>query len=74
MMYNERFNGAIKTKKFETEEKMEYWVNENFDDIEIIQIYTTVSRSSGFSSTEFLPVNNFHIMFRTKIKKEKVTI
>lgn len=71
-MYNERFKGAVRTKKFETEEKMEDWVNENFNDIRIIQIYTTVSRSPGFSSSEFWPVNNFHIMFKNK--KEKVTI
>jgi hypothetical protein len=51
---------------------MQEWLNKYFDDIEIIQIYTTVKRSTKYENeTFFMPDNEFHILFKSK---EKVLI
>jgi len=65
-------NKKIKITTFEQEDEMQEWLNKYFDDIEIIQIYTTVKRSTKYENeTFFMPDNEFHILFKSK---EKVLI
>jgi len=70
MDYKERFKSpSVKTQRFEKETLLTDFVQMNYNDINIIQIYTSVSKDPAWE-TSFIPKNNFHIMYKLKERIE----
>lgn len=71
MNYNNRFtDGEMKIKKFESEDDMLEFINQNLSIITIVQVYTTIPKVKGEG---WRNKHNYHLMYKLELK-EKVMI
>ena len=73
MNYNERFDkNKVQVKRFFREEALMIdFINENYDTIEIIQIYTSIPRAEDPGYSHKI---EYHLMYKIKEKEERVEI
>jgi hypothetical protein len=72
MEYKKSFTSLeVKINRFDNENELRLFVQNNLSEIDIIQIYTSIERDPRFRDSAFIPVNFFHIMYNLK---ERITI